>query len=84
METHRVMYDTLALAAALFPAILFWPVILGAPAALYIVVRRWNTPLSVLPRTKIRYVLAAAIALAEIAGIVTFIWALSRIPRARM
>ena len=84
METHRTMYDTIALAVATLPALLFWPALVGAPAALYLVVRRWRTPLSLLPRTRIRFLLAALFALVEIAGIVFVIWAVIQAPRPRV
>ena len=75
------MYDTIALALATVPALLFWPVIATAPAALWIVVRRWRAPGSIVPRTRIRYYLAALFALAEMAGAGFVIWAIMRIPR---
>ena len=81
VETRRTMYDTLALAAATFPALLIWPAIVGAPTALFIVFRRWRTPLSILPRTRIRFYLAALFALLEIVGIGFLIWAIARLPR---
>jgi hypothetical protein len=80
VETRRTMYDSLALAYAALSPLLFWPAFVGAPMALYTVVRRWNAPLSVTPRTRIRFYLAAALALAEIAGIGSFIWLLVRLP----
>lgn len=83
LETQRTMYDSIALALATFPAMLIWPAAIGAPAALYVTIRRWRTPLSIVPRTRLRFLLAAAIALAEIAGIVVFIWFAARLPRAR-
>ncbi len=79
-ETSRTMWDSIALATATLPVLLFWPAIFGAPTALYFVVRRWNAPLSILPRTRIRFYLAALFALAEVAGIVLLIWAIVRLP----
>jgi len=69
VETRRTMYDTVALALATFPVILISPAIVGAPAALFVVFRRWRAPLSILPRTRIRFYLAALFALAELVGI---------------
>jgi uncharacterized paraquat-inducible protein A len=66
VEPRRVMYDSMALALSTFPMLLFWPALVGAPWALFIVLRRWNAPSSIVPRTKIRFVLAALFALAEI------------------
>jgi hypothetical protein len=84
METRRTLYDTIALIISTLPVMLFWPAIIGAPTALYYVVRRWRTPLSILPRRRIRFVLAALFALAEIAGIVFVIWTLFQLPRPRV
>jgi hypothetical protein len=79
-ETSRTMWDSIALATATFPVLLFWPAFIGAPAALFLVIRRWNAPSSILPRTRIRFYLAALFALAEISGIVFLIWAILRLP----
>src|SRR6185437_16399590 len=81
VETRRTMYDTIALALATFPLLLIWPAIISAPAALFVVVRRWRAPISVLPRSRVRYYLAALFAVAEIVGIGFVIWGIARIPR---
>jgi hypothetical protein len=81
IETRRTLYDTAALALAVFPALLIWPAIVGAPMALFTVIRRWNTPLSILPRTRIRFYLAALIAFAELGGIGFLIWSIARVGR---
>jgi hypothetical protein len=84
LEGQRTMYDTIALALATLPALLFWPVLVSAPAALYVVVRRWRTPLSVVPRTRIRFVLATLFALAEIVFVGVIIWAFIQAPRPKV
>jgi hypothetical protein len=71
-EPRRIMYDSIALALATLPFVLIWPALIGAPWSLFIVLRRWNAPSSVVPRTKIRFILAALFALAEI-GLVVFV-----------
>lgn len=81
LVTRRTLYDSIALALATFPLVLIWPAILGAPTALWIVIRRWNAPRSILPRTRVRFYLAAFFALAELAGFGWLIWAILRIPR---
>lgn len=74
VENRRILYDGLALTLATVP-ILIWPITLfTAPTSLFIVVRHWRGPLSILPRTRIRFVLAFIIALAEICGWVTLIY----------
>jgi nitrate reductase NapE component len=84
METRRTLYDTIALSVATFPVLLFWPAVVGAPSALYFVIRRWRAPLSILPRTRIRFVLAAVFAVAEIAAIVFVVWTLFQLPKPRV
>ena len=79
--TSRTMYDTMTLAVSTFPALLFWPVLLSAPATLVMVFRYWNKPGSILPRTRVRFVLAALFAVAEIVGIGLGIWAITQVPR---
>jgi uncharacterized paraquat-inducible protein A len=77
--THRTMHDTTALALSTFP-VLFWPAaFVGAPWALFLVVRRWSTPLSIVPRTKIRFILAALFALSEISFAVFVVYMLTQV-----
>src|SRR5579871_6371055 len=71
--TSRTMYDSIAIALVTWP-ILFWPMLLvSAPAALFLIVRRWRAPGSLVPRTRARYYIAGLIALAEIVGVVLLI-----------
>ncbi|MGA3186520.1 MAG: B-box zinc finger protein [Bryobacteraceae bacterium] len=79
VETSRPLYDTMALAMSTLPAILIWPSLVGAPWALFLVFRRWNAPLSLVPRTKIRFVLAALFALAEIGFLVFIIYMMTQV-----
>jgi uncharacterized paraquat-inducible protein A len=65
-EPRRVMYDTVALMLATFPFLLIWPALVGAPWSLFIVATRWTAPSSVVPRTKIRFLVAVLLALAEL------------------
>jgi len=62
LQNRRTLHDELALALALVPAVLVWPTIITAPLVIGMTVRHWNTPLSVLPRGRIRFILAALIA----------------------
>jgi hypothetical protein len=68
LENRRTLYDSLALAVAVYPMVLVWPSIIGAPITLYIAIRYWKAPSSVVPRTKWRFVLAIIIALLQIGG----------------
>jgi hypothetical protein len=60
------LYDNMALTLAMLPAFLIWPTIFTAPITLYITVRYWRAPSSILPRTRIRFVIAAAFASLQI------------------
>ncbi|HLN02211.1 MAG TPA: hypothetical protein VK335_23180 [Bryobacteraceae bacterium] len=66
-ENHRVLYDSVALAFATLPFLaLFYPSLIGAPVALYISVRYWKAPGSILPRTKIRFLVAILLAIGQL------------------
>jgi len=68
VENRRVLFDCLALTVAIVP-ILIWPLtLLTAPASLFIVVRYWRQPLSILPRSRVRFVIAFIIGLAQVCG----------------
>ena len=66
LEQSRTLYDSLALAIVLTP-LLIWPLtIFSAPAALFVAIRYWNRPLSLVRRSRWRAILAILIALAQI------------------
>ena len=58
LENHRTLYDTIALALAVVPMLLVWPSIITAPLALFMSIRYWGTPTSILRRTKIRLIIS--------------------------
>jgi hypothetical protein len=60
------MYDTVALLLATLPAMLLWPTILTAPASIYVAIRYWRAPSSIVRRSKIRFVLAILLGLFQI------------------
>ena len=68
LENHRVCYDTVALLIALISTLFIWPTILSAPIVLFMVIRYWNAPGSIIPRSKIRFVMAFGIAGLQIVG----------------
>jgi hypothetical protein len=73
-ENSRMLYDSTALTVALAP-LPMWPVtVISAPIALYVALRYWNRPLSLVRRWRWRSALAAVIALAEIGG---WIWGIA-------
>jgi hypothetical protein len=68
LETHRVLYDNIAIYVAIIPMILIWVTIISAPISIYMSIRYWKAPMSIIPRTKIRFIAAIAISLAQLAA----------------
>src|SRR5262249_22839438 len=69
LESHRVLYDTIALSLAVLPiaTLVFWIfTLITAPMALFIAIRYWNAPRSLVRRSKIRYVIAIVLASVQI------------------
>ncbi len=72
LENRKTLHDSIALHLAFWPLIL-WPfTIFTAPAVLFIVLRYWKSTRSILPRSKIRHVLAFLLAGGQVAGWVIF------------
>ena len=58
---ERTLHDQAALALAILP-LLMWPItIVTGPLTVIYVLRHWKTPLSLIPRTRVRFVMAAII-----------------------
>ncbi|MEW6364848.1 MAG: B-box zinc finger protein [Acidobacteriota bacterium] len=76
LENHRVLYDSVALSLAIVPLLIFYFVIITAPIAIFVAIRHWNSPGSLVRRTKIRFVVAIALGCIEFALCVLFIYAL--------
>jgi len=74
LQNHRMLYDNLALALAVFPLLIFWLTIVTAPMALYLGIRYWNAPSSIIPRTKVRLLLAVLLASLQIVGWIILIY----------
>jgi hypothetical protein len=68
LDTRRTHHDSLALALALVPMLFIFPTIVTAPAALYVALRYWKRPPTILPRWRWRYILTILVAVAQIAG----------------
>lgn len=76
LVTHRVLYDNIALSLAVVPMITFWLTIITAPMAFYMAVRHWRKPLSLLPRTRFRFVMALLLSGLQMAGWATMLIAM--------
>ena len=68
LENQRTCYDSIALMVAVSSILIYWFTIFTAPVVIYLTIRHWNSPSSIIPRTKIRFVLAFIIASLQIAG----------------
>ena len=82
LENQRTCYDTIALLLATVPLLIFffpWFTIITAPLAIYITLRHWKAPTSIIPRTKVRFILAVALASMQIAGWIFIISKLARL-----
>ena len=73
LENSRFQYDSLALSLSILPMLLFYFTIVTAPVVIFLVLRYWKAPLSIVPRTKIRYVIAFLIATLQIVGWIALI-----------
>ena len=72
LENHRTCYDTIALMVAAVPILFYFITLFTAPLAIYLTVRHWNTPSSIIRRTKIRFILAFTLAGLQIAAWILF------------
>ena len=71
LENRRTLYDSIALSLAVYPVILIFGVyftFITAPMALYVAIRFWNAPRSLVHRTRTRYILAITLAAFQIIG----------------
>lgn len=71
LEKSRFLYDSIALHLAFWPVatiVFFYFSIITAPAVIYLVLRYWSAPSSILPRSKFRFIVALILAIAQVAG----------------
>ena len=66
IENRRTLYDSIALTSAVLPMIVFFLTILTAPVVIYLVVKHWNSPLGLVRRSRIRFVLALILAICQL------------------
>jgi hypothetical protein len=67
-DAQRTLYDSIALTAPLL-SLLMWPLTIAtAPAAIVIAISKWKQPLSLVRRSRWRFVAAIAVSLAMLVG----------------
>jgi len=73
LENERIRYDNIALTLTIAPILIFYFTIITAPMALFIIIRYWNKPRSLVQSSRARFMVAGVLALLEIAGWATLI-----------
>jgi hypothetical protein len=73
LDRHRVVYDSAVLRLALIPMITVWFTAVTAPIALYLAIRHWNSPMSLVRRTRTRFMLAIGLSGLQIIAWATWI-----------
>jgi len=68
LENHRTLYDDIALSLSIMPLIFFWLTLITAPVSLFMSIRYWKAPLSIIRRTKIKFIIAILLSSLQIAG----------------
>jgi hypothetical protein len=68
LETERTLYDRIALSLAVYPMLLFYLTLVTAPAAIFVSIRYWKAPGSLVGHSKARFVAALALAMAQVIG----------------
>ncbi|MBI2840771.1 MAG: hypothetical protein HYX75_20835 [Acidobacteria bacterium] len=61
IESSRILYDNIALALAIWPMLIFYFTVVTAPIAVFVAIRYWKAPTSILKRTKLRFIAAIGI-----------------------
>jgi len=73
LDTHRTKYDSIALALATWPLLIFYFTVITAPLAFGMAIYAWNRPTSIVRHNRWRLFAAMGISSLEIAGIVALI-----------
>jgi hypothetical protein len=71
LETERTLYDRIALSLAVYPMLLFYLTLLTAPAAIFVSIKYWKAPGSLVRGTKAPFVVAIVISAIQIAAWLT-------------
>jgi hypothetical protein len=78
LENQRTLYDGIALSLAILPMLFFYFTLLTAPMALFVALRYWNAPRSIVHRTRVRFIFAILLATLQILGWATAAYFLFR------
>src|SRR5450432_3376511 len=56
LDNHRTLYDRIALSLAIYPILIFYFTLITAPMTLFVAIRYWKSPPSLVRPGKIRFV----------------------------
>jgi hypothetical protein len=76
LEAHRVKFDSIALALAVWPLLIFYFTVITAPLSLVMAIYAWKRPTSIVRRSRWRVFTAIGISSLEIAGMTALVIAL--------
>jgi hypothetical protein len=68
LDHKRTLYDSIALSLAVYPMLIFYFTVITAPMTLFVAIRYWKSPPSLVHRSKIRFVVAIIVALLQVVG----------------
>jgi uncharacterized RDD family membrane protein YckC len=78
LEARRPKRDSIALSLAVLPILVFYPTFITAPVAIFLSIRHWNSPRSIVPRSRIRFVIAIVFSLLQILGWIAIVYFIAR------
>ncbi|HMP81946.1 MAG TPA: hypothetical protein PKA41_04480 [Verrucomicrobiota bacterium] len=74
LQNSRTLYDTIAIWLTIVPVLFFYFTFITAPMALYIAIKHWNTPTSIVRNNKLGYVVAIVLASLQILAWIAVLW----------
>lgn len=75
LDNNRTRYDSLALGLAIISTLLFFTLVIPTITAfmsLYVAIRYWKAPPSIVRRSRVRAIIAILLALADLAGLAAY------------
>ncbi len=77
LQNQRTRHDNIALTVAILPLLIFYFVIITAPIAIYLALRHWKSPRSLVQPGSARLIWAVVIAVLELLGCGAIIYAIA-------
>ena len=77
LDNQRTRYDSIALSLTILPMLIYYLTFITAPMALFVAIRYWNAPPSLVGQNRARSIAAIVLALLQIAGWITLIFFLA-------